>query len=514
MSQAGDGNFAVDDKLVRFFRFFPSPLSDAEFTPEDAFTLYHLVQQQAGKESSYNGGPALPALGHALAGGVASALAKAVVYPIDTITTRLQVQKQLKGDGEAPSAASDANAEYNGPVDAARKIYNNEGGVHAFYTGLSSDVVKTIADSFLFFLAYNAARDSLLKRQGGKQLTVVKELSVGVVAGAVSKAVTTPIGNIVTRQQTAALVAARDPSSSPGDNDGPSVRAIARQIHREKGVAGFWAGYSAQLVLTLNPAITFAVDNVLRKLVPRKQRENPSAYVTFLVAALSKVVATSLVYPVMLAKSRAQATTGKGSANPEKHLYDPNEDKKTQINQALRRTLRVFEGQLALYHSLRRIYRTEGIAGLYSGLEGEVVKGFLQHGLTMTIKDNVIGGVIQLYYVLLKITKRWPEELKELGKDVQQRAENVGTTVVEGAKDFGKKVAGEDLAGNAGAIAKDVQQRAENVGVTFKEGLKNVNVAQDTGSIVKEVKERAENVGETVVEGAKTLGKKAVGEDN
>jgi hypothetical protein len=522
MSSEGDGNVPYNNQLVRIFYLIPSPLSGAEFTPEDAFTLYHLVQQQAGKGSNYNGGPDLPAFGHAIAGGVASALAKAVVYPIDTIVTRLQVQKQLKGDGEAPSAASDANAEYDGPVDAARKIYKNEGGMHAFYTGLSSDVVKTIADSFLFFLAYNAARDNLLKRQGGKSLTVMKELGVGVVAGALSKAVTTPIGNIVARQQTAALVAARDPTSAPGDNDGPSVRAIARRINAEKGLAGFWAGYSAQLVLTLNPAITFAVDNLLRKLIPRKQRDNPSAQMTFLVAAMSKVIATSMTYPVMLAKSRQQAIPKKATSYPEDHIYNPAEsEKKIQARQAIRRTLRLFEGQLALYHSLRRIYHTEGVAGLYSGLEGELVKGFLQHGLTMTIKDNVVGGIIQVYYVLLKLLKRWPEELKHIGqeagaiaKDVQQRAENVGTTVIEGAKDLGKNVVGEDISQGAGKIVKDVQQRAENVGVTIAEGVKNVNVSRDAGSVAKDVQEKAENVGSTIVEGAKSLGKKAVGEEN
>ncbi|SMQ48872.1 unnamed protein product [Zymoseptoria tritici ST99CH_1A5] len=498
MSQSGDGNFAVDDKL-------------------DAFTLYHIVQQKAGKESSFNGGPALPALGHAVAGGIASALAKAVVYPIDTVTTRLQVQKQLKGDKEAPSAASGANLEYAGPLDAAVKIYNNEGGLPAFYTGLSSDVVKTIVDSFLFFLAYGAAHEHMLKRQGGKQLTVMKELSVGVVAGALSKAVTTPIGNIVTRQQTAALVAARDPTSA---HDGPSVRAIARRIRSEKGFAGFWSGYSAQLVLTLNPAITFAVDNLLRKLIPRSQRDSPSSRVVFLVAAMSKVIATAITYPVMLAKARAQATTGKDYARPEDHIYNADQ-KKTRLQKALRRILRLFEGQLALYQSLRRIHRTEGVAGLYSGLQGELVKGFLQHGLTMTIKDNVMSGVIQLYYFLLKLTKRWPEELKhlsheagEMAKDVVHRGENVGATVVEGAKDLSKKVVSEDISQSAGTIAKDVQQRAENIGTTIKEGVKNVDVSQDAGSVAKDVKERAGNVAETVTESAKSLGKKAVGEEN
>lgn len=432
----------------------------------DAFTLYHLIQEETGSKNRFDG-PALPALGHALAGAVASALSKSVVYPIDTIVTRMQVQKGLKGEKEADSAANGAGVEYKDPVDAARKIYKNEGGLSAFYAGLNSDIAKHVGDAFLFFLAYNAARDRLLKQQGGKQLSVATELGVGVVAGALSKVVTQPISNIVVRQQTAALTSARDPTSSSSSRDNQSVRNIANQIRSEKGLAGFWSGYSAQLILTLNPAMTFAADNILRSLLPKRYRENPSASQTFFIAALSKVIATSLTYPVMLAKSRAQASSSPppspssdNDSDPEYHKIDttasPTQLRLTQARRALQQTLtqlsRLLEGQAALLRSLRKIYAHEGLGGLYSGLEGEVVKGFLQHGLTMMVKENVHGGVIQLYYVLLKLTKRWPAEFnletvkkdaEAVARDAAHRAENVGVSVAEGAKSLGRKVKGE-----------------------------------------------------------------------
>lgn len=453
-SSSSNGFFAYNSQLVSSLSTFLPPLPQAEFRPEDAFTLYHLVtEDQYGAKYKSGGdvGPLLPALGHAIAGGLASALAKATVYPIDTIVTRMQVQRQLKGEKETPSAAGDADAEYKSPLDAARKIYKNEGGLQAFYAGLNSDVVKHIADSFLFFLAYNTVRDQMLKRQGGKQLPVLKELSVGVLAGALSKAVTQPISNIVVRQQTAALVAARDPSSSttPSQSDKLSAKDIALQIRREKGIAGFWAGYSGQLILTLNPAITFAVDGFLRGLVPKKQRENPPPQLTFLVAALSKVIATSITYPVMLAKSRAQAAGASADeeeeVDPHEHNYvsinDSGAPRKAQAKQALRRVAKLLEAQTAIFIALKKIYKTEGVSGLYSGLEGEVVKGFLQHGLTMMVKDNVHGGVIQMYYVLLKVTKRWDGELQkaqqeaaEFTREAAQRVENVASSTAEAAK--------------------------------------------------------------------------------
>ncbi|EME84923.1 uncharacterized protein MYCFIDRAFT_211012 [Pseudocercospora fijiensis CIRAD86] len=417
----------MKDKIENFFAY-NSQL--------DAFTLYHLIQEeQYGAGDSSIIAPALPALGHALAGGLASALSKAVVYPIDTIVTRLQVQKQLKGDKEAPSAASEADVEYKNPIDAAQKIYKNEGGLQAFYQGLNSDVVKHIADSFFFFLAYNSLRDGMLRRQGGKQLPVVKELSVGVLAGAISKAITQPISQVVVRQQTAALVAARDPESSSSRS--VAVKDIVKQIREEKGIAGFWAGYSAQLILTLNPAITFAVNNLLKSLVPKKQRENPTPQLTFLLAALSKVIATSITYPVMLAKSRAQVQRGSTTeTDPSEHNYVSVDggDRKTQARQYAKKALKLVEAQTAIYYALRKIYQQEGVAGLYSGLDGEVAKGFLQHGLTMTAKDGVHAGVIQLYYILLKATKRWDAELAKATEAAKERAKNVAATTVEVAK--------------------------------------------------------------------------------
>lgn len=438
MSDKAAGLFSYNSQLVSSFYDQVILLNSAKFTPEDAFTLYHLTtEEQYAAKSGGAIGPILPALGHALAGGLASALSKAVVYPIDTIVTRMQVQKQLKGHKEAPSAAGHADAEYKNPIDAANKIYKNEGGLKGFYAGLNSDVVKSVTDAFLFFLAYNAVREQMLKRRGGKQLPVLKELSVGILAGAMSKAVTQPISNIVVRQQTAALIAARDPTSTQGQANQSNVKDIALEIRSEKGIAGFWAGYSPQLILTLNPAITFAVDNLLKGLVPKAKRDNAS--VTFLVAAVSKVVATSLTYPVMLAKSRAQATRGSSSNNnssdSSSHYVSVNDstpDRKTQIQQVMKKVTKLLEGQTRIFVALHNIYRNEGVAGLYSGLEGEVVKGFLQHGITMAAKDGVHIGVVQLYYIGLRLTKRWDAELAS--SKAQKMAKEAAHSTVEAAK--------------------------------------------------------------------------------
>ncbi|GAB7359645.1 hypothetical protein MBLNU230_g6825t1 [Neophaeotheca triangularis] len=503
---ADSNGYVYNNQLVRFF-FALHQLHNAEYGPEDAFELYHQAQEHQSAISSLAGGPALPALGHALAGSVATATSKLLTYPLDLVVTRLQVQRQLRGPREAASAAQDADAEYNNLVDAAQKIFQNEGGFRAFFTGCLPDVGKSIADSFLFFLAYTFIRQYELRKRGAnaKSLPVITELGVGVAAGSFAKLLTTPAQNIIVRQQTAALVAARDPTStlSPGESDKQSIKDIALQIHSERGLPGFWAGYSASTLLTLNPAITFAVDNLIRRLLlPRSQRENPSSRLTFLIAALSKTIATSLTYPINLAKTRAQVSS---TANPSASSPD---EKPTQAQTPLlRRLLTLLSAQAAILHSLRRIHATEGTAGLYSGLEGEVLKGFVSHGLTMVMKERVHVGVIRVYYLLLKLTRRWPEELRKVEEGVRDAAgegwERVGVAA-EGARGRVGVVA-EGARESFGVAAEGAREKVGEVGERAVEGGRSVMV--NGRMVVEEAGERFMEGGKSVVEeGRKTIG--------
>ncbi|KAK5719421.1 hypothetical protein LTR15_007944 [Elasticomyces elasticus] len=468
-----EGNTAqLVSSFVKLFQ-----LHDTESRPEDFSDVYHQIHSTGSSTSGLAGGPALPALGHAIAGSLATAGSKLLVYPIELVTTRLQVQRQLRGPKEAPSAAREAAAEYKSFSDAVQKIYKHEGGLRAFYTGCAPDVGKGIADSFLFFLSYTFLRQQQLRRHGTKDLSVIKELSIGIAAGSFAKLTTTPLQNIITRQQTAALVATRDPSSTtlPGESDKLTVKDIALQIRSERGIAGFWAGYSASIILTLNPSITFAVENVLKNLFLSSSSDKASPQVTFLLAAISKAVATSLTYPVMLAKSRAQAgrpTPINDSEGTEKDAplpkvpgvtvpdsepsQPPSQPKKRDAEitapTAAQKALRLLSAQYAIMLTLRKIYREEGLSGLYSGIEGEVLKGFVSHGLTMMVKERVHVGVIQMYYMLLRMTKRWPADAQkvqakahEIATDATERVSNVSVTVAEGAKQLaeeGKKAVG------------------------------------------------------------------------
>src|SRR6201999_1939617 len=85
-----------------------------------------------------------------------------------------------------------------------------------------------------------------------------------------------------------------------------------------------------------------------------------------------------------------------------------------------------------IFEMLIQIVREEGFFGLYQGLEGEVLKGFFAHGLTMLLKERIHKVVIRLYYLILRLLRRYPgpEETAKaavaVGKKATKRARNVG----------------------------------------------------------------------------------------
>lgn len=338
------------------------------------------------------------------------------------------------------------------------------------------DTGKSIADSFLFFLFYNYLRTRRLQKNGRNTTTlpVLDELAVGAFAGACSKLFTTPISNIVTRKQTASLVASRSGSTYTKE---PSVQEIFNKIKGQKGIQGFWSGYSASLVLTLNPSITFFLYEFFKRtLLPRSKRDDPGARITFILAATSKAIASTITYPFSLAKARAQA----GSSPP------VNPESAERLEQEIEHAHTTFEAEKSaedakkvakrstVFNTILKIYREEGPEALYEGIFGEILKGFFSHGITMLVKEAVHKLIIQAYYLVLKAMKKYPspqelaqqagDSIKEGYADVSERVGVMGNNATEAGKTMGSNVAeaARDIAESVGVVGSNVGETAKS----------------------------------------------------
>lgn len=424
----------------------------------------------------------LQALGHAASGAAGTAISTAATYPLDLVNTRLKVQRRLRRAGTIPTESE----QYRGVADAlVRTAREREGGGGGLYAGLGSDVAKGVADSFLFFLFYSWFRSRAVKAGGGggggggrgsnsnsngRRLPAWQELAVGAAAGAAARLLTTPIGNVVTRKQTASLVASTPAPGGPGgkqqDEEGEegkedagrhpgrelSVGEILGDMWAERGVLGLWAGYSATLVLTLNPSVTFYLQSVLGKAVAdsRGREGGGGGGATFLVAAVSKVVATAVTYPFQIAKAISQVSA------PGKEEEGSGGSRDGEAHGLLSRRLSRLAGE-SIFATVYKMGRTEGVRALYDGLGGELLKAFLNHGMTMLSKEVVHKLLLQLYFFILAFVQRSPAAQALLRRRSRE----------EFLRRFGKGQIAEGLARiKDGTLVLKLVGRAQNLIVT------------------------------------------------
>lgn len=329
-------------------------------------------------------------------------------YPLALSVTRSQIQQQ-----RAKAATSHGSGDRS-LIDVIVEIYEDGHGLSGFTVGLLPDTMKTIADSFLFFLVYDSLRRSRTRNRKAKSahLSAIDELGIGFLAGAFCKFLTSPLANVVTRKQTSHVPSNHRQNSKI---EKESLRAIALEIKREKGIRGFWSGYTASLILTLNPSLTFFFFESLKlSLLPRNKRSDPSPRQIFFLAAVSKALASIITYPFSLAKSRAQSKrSGSHGTLPDSNSPSTHNtlDQQSQSN---------------VFSIIMNIARTDGPGALYKGLSGEVLKGFFSHGITMLIKESIHKLILQLFYAILKMLKKYPDP-SELARLATQRAEKAAS---------------------------------------------------------------------------------------
>jgi hypothetical protein len=196
----------------------------------------------------------VPPWGLAIAGSTGAIIANALVYPLDIVKTRLQVQVKPKPGDSARDPREDPH--YTGTLHAISSIMEHE-GLGGLYSGMAGALLGVASTNFAYFYWYSTVRtlylSKMMKSGGGGAPGTAVELSLGAVAGALAQMFTIPIAVVTTRQQT----------QPKGQKKG--MLATAKEvIDSEDGYSGLWRGFKASLVLVVNPAITYGAYQRLR----------------------------------------------------------------------------------------------------------------------------------------------------------------------------------------------------------------------------------------------------------
>lgn len=287
---------------------------------------------------------------HAIAGSVGSVTAMSVFYPLDTVRSRLQLEKdrQAKGTWQMLSELI------------------QEEGTESLYRGLPPVLTSLCASGFVYFYSFHGLRAVFMtKSASGQQHSAVRDLALGAIAGAINVYLTTPMWVVNTRIKMQGIRGKTGNARQYPHYDG-IFNGICRIAHDE-GIDALWSGTLPSLVLVSNPAIQFMVyESLKRRTMQFLGTERLNAPTIFLLGAMSKSVSTVITYPLQVIQAKSR--------------YGSDEVKNKRM-----------------VEMLLDIVKQDGVTGgLYKGMESKLLQTVMTTALMYLTYEKIVAFVFSV----------------------------------------------------------------------------------------------------------------------
>ncbi|XP_026867058.2 mitoferrin-1 [Electrophorus electricus] len=260
---------------------------------------------------------------HMTAGAVAGVLEHTVMYPVDSVKTRMQ------------SLQPDPNAQYRGVYEALRRIVRTE-GVLRLLRGLNITVLGAGPAHALYFACYERIKHSLSNViQNGGNSHLANGLA-GSVATVLHDAVMNPAEVVKQRLQMY-----RSPYRGLFD--------CVLTVSRTEGAAAFYRSYSTQLTMNIPfQAVHFIVYEVTQERLNPERRYWPGTHM--LSGAAAGAVSAAVTTPLDVCKTLLN----------------------TQENVALS-SVHVSGHLSGMANAFRAVYRLGGVPAFFRGVQARVI---------------------------------------------------------------------------------------------------------------------------------------------
>uniref|UniRef100_A0A7S2SIR5 Uncharacterized protein n=1 Tax=Mucochytrium quahogii TaxID=96639 RepID=A0A7S2SIR5_9STRA len=282
-----------------------------------------------------------------VAAGVGAGLSTVVFFPLELIKTKLQAQVKHKGEQRPEEPV------FNGFSDVWTHLVG-QGGVGSLFHGLPPTLFRSVVcDSLYFTLSTTLVKR--VQQRLGRELVATEAIVCGVISACATQLFVHPIDTVTTK------ILADQSESSPVQ--------LVKRIYRENGIAGFWKGYAASMILSLNPALQFTTfDRAKEACLNKLNKKELTAAQLFILGMVTKAFTLTIIYPLIRAKVRMQA-----SKENDKHA--------------------------TIVSSFADIIENEGVPGLYKGLKEQIGKSTMSTALLLTCKEKIV-------YLITKLLRR------------------------------------------------------------------------------------------------------------
>ena len=255
---------------------------------------------------------------HAVSEGLSAFSSSSVLHLLEAVRTKLQALPEAKTIWVF-----------------IKDLYEKE-GLAGFYAGFSAQVLTNVVNYAIYFLLYRLFQRTYLA--DGRSL--VGHLKVSMLAGMGSTVFNTPMWVISNRLM----------------KDGKqSILQCVRSILQHEGISGLWKGLTASFLLVSNSVINFVLYELLKdRLLSKSVKTSIVSY--FLLAAISKAIATFVTYPILTVRTRQQLSKDKA---------------------------------LSPLQVVKELLRTDGVWGLYRGIHTKMVQTVLNTAMIMATHEKL-----------------------------------------------------------------------------------------------------------------------------